>query len=254
MAYRHYIYNFDDVKLFFNDMMKVWNEELLKHNLKIKVVITENTFPKNHNITLGNLEKFTFEPMYSTNYAKLTTYNFMKMIRTGKINKGNFDVDYYLEKNPDLKDIGDLYEHYVKYGSAEYRFFRLNDDTHVDRHIQINYEDIIYNYTHKYTVVNNKHLGLPLYWNNIVRRKEINFLCVKNFTQANLEKMLMILLSKIVLRYKNIYELDDIKITKKENIINVNAWNEWNEQAILEPNDITGYANLETIHNIIKNL
>ena len=27
------------------------------------------------------------------------------------------------------------------------------------------------------------------------------------------------------------------------------GWNEWNEQAILEPNNITGYQNLETINN-----
>ena len=34
----------------------------------------------------------------------------------------------------------------------------------------------------------------------------------------------------------------------------INAWNEWNEQAILEPNDETGYNNLETIQNFKSHL
>jgi hypothetical protein len=64
--------------------------------------------------------------------------------------------------------------------------------------------------------------------------------------------MLIVLLSKIIYKYKNIYDLS--KLTLNENIIIVNAWNEWNEQAILEPNNITGYYNLQIINNIISDL
>lgn len=36
------------------------------------------------------------------------------------------------------------------------------------------------------------------------------------------------------------------------NLIFINAWNEWNEQAILEPNHIDGYAYLETIKSVLE--
>ena len=43
-------------------------------------------------------------------------------------------------------------------------------------------------------------------------------------------------------------------INKNDNVLNINAWNEWNEQAVLEPNDVTGYDNLKTISNVISHI
>jgi len=54
------------------------------------------------------------------------------------------------------------------------------------------------------------------------------------------------------MKYKNI--IDVTKLPNYENFINVNAWNEWNEQAVLEPNNVTGYQNLDTIRNIVQDL
>jgi hypothetical protein len=53
----------------------------------------------------------------------------------------------------------------------------------------------------------------------------------------------------IALRYKNSNRENHI-----ENFININAWNEWNEQAVLEPTDKTGYTNLDSIYSIIKDI
>jgi len=96
------------------------------------------------------------------------------------------------------------------------------------------------------------HFGLPLYWNNIIRRQNRYFYLLRDFTMSNLEKFLLVLLSRIVMKYKNI--IDVTKLPNYENFINVNAWNEWNEQAVLEPNNVTGYQNLETIRNIVHDL
>jgi hypothetical protein len=96
------------------------------------------------------------------------------------------------------------------------------------------------------------HFGLPLFWNKIVRRKNSLYQFSRDYSIASLERFLYVLLSKIILRYKNIIDVE--KLPNYENFINVNAWNEWNEQAILEPNNITGYQNLETIKNVVDNL
>ena len=56
-----------------------------------------------------------------------------------------------------------------------------------------------------------------------------------------------------MLRYVNVTNILDIK-KNSCNFININAWNEWNEQAVLEPNSVTGFENLELIYAINHNL
>ncbi len=198
-----YIYQFYDIKDIYENMMKVWENELKKAKLKIKIICTENSFIENHNLNIQN-DKFIFEPLYSGQYIKM--------------NNTKYEVDNISQK-----------------------------------YFYWNYKDVINNYKYGKCQTNNKHLGLPLNWNNIIRRKNLPFYHSKDFNKENLEEMLNILICHIILRYINIFELNTIKEIKKENIIIVNAWNEWNEQAVLEPNIITGYENLETIHNIINN-
>jgi hypothetical protein len=125
------------------------------------------------------------------------------------------------------------------------------NQTNFDYKTVFNYDNIIDKYKNNEYNTENKHLGLSLYWNNCVRKKNL-YLEILNFSHDNLKNMLIVLLSKIIYKYKNIYDLS--KLTLNENIIIVNAWNEWNEQAILEPNNITGYYNLQIINNIISDL
>ena len=84
--------------------------------------------------------------------------------------------------------------------------------------------------------------GVPLNWNNAVRRKKLKFLYVNNFTVSNLILLFTIQISNIMLKDNLLKGASDLL-----NMININAWNEWNEQAILEPNNITGYENLDAI-------
>jgi len=182
-----YIYNMYEFPTF-PEMVQVWEDELLKHDIKIKIINTENHMKDTHGIYSNN---FIFEPMYSTNYTNLEQ-------------KGSY--------------------------------------------LNMNYQNIIQNYKTNTYDLTNKHLGLPLYWNNKVRKKD-SFLNIQNFNADALEELLLVLIAELVVRYKNISNLDTI--TTYENIINVNAWNEWNEQAVLEPNDSTGYENLTTISNVI---
>jgi len=243
-----YIYHFcKELEKIYDKMMFYWNEELEKYNIKIKVIITENSFKETHNLSMSN-DKFMFEPMYSCSYVKLfKKFDFNKMLPE------NFDVNYYKSANKDLHVLDDnhAFTHFKNYGRHENRFFKYENKIY-NNLMCINYNDIITNYkNNKYSTIN-KHLGLPLYWNNIVRRKNLPFLYVSDFNLIKLEELFIILLSKIVLRSANIYNINNIN--NYDNVININAWNEWNEQAVLEPNNITGYSNLQTLSSIIEKI
>jgi len=245
-----YIYNFDDIKTFYNRMINIWTNELNKHGLKISIIITENSVKKNHTIEYG-LNKFIYEPLYSfiyTSHIKQT----LKDTLLSSIKFENFDFDYYLTKNIDIlhsfDNLNDIFNHFVQYGFNENRDYKLKEE--ID-YFTIDYNDIINKYTNNKYNLQNKHLGLPLYWNNIVRRKRKHFVYIENATIDNTEKLFIVLVCRILLKYVNCLKVDN---SSNENFINVNAWNEWNEQAVLEPNNLTGYENLELMKKISKNV
>ncbi len=187
-----YIYHFTNLINYYDSMIHIWKNELEKHGLKIKIIITENSFKENCNIQNTNLDKFIFEPMYFNHYTN----------------------------------------HY-----------------HNNNCAKLDYQALIDKYKLNLIDTRDKHLGLSLHWNNIVRRKNLNFTYIKNFSNKKLQELLLVYLAIIVLRYKNSNRENHI-----ENFININAWNEWNEQAVLEPNDKTGYSNLDSIYSIIKDI
>jgi hypothetical protein len=116
-----------------------------------------------------------------------------------------------------------------------------------------NYYYVDYNNVIKYyeniniELLNNKIQGVCLNWNNSVRRKNNKFLFLDNFNQTNLKTLLYTQIVNIIINNKFYSQ-------KLPNFLIINAWNEWNEQAILEPNNITGYDNLNTLKNVYNNL
>ena len=93
---------------------------------------------------------------------------------------------------------------------------------------------------------NNIHYGIPLTWNNCVRRRDNNYTCIINFSFDLLKKNVVNTISKLLFNHQ--FNREKIKF------ININAWNEWNEQAVLEPSTLYGYQILNLFHNIISNL
>jgi hypothetical protein len=253
-----YIYNFNEIKLHYNSMMTVWNDELVKYDLKIDFIITENSFRSNHDFQSLPLTKFIFEPMYSSNYVEY--YNYDKGDKyLDNIKFENFDFEYYKKYNIDTfelykNNLYDVFRHFLEKGFFEKRLFRLHEEIN---YFSINYEDIIQNYKNleldNYQQLDEKHLGLPLYWNNKVRRRNRYFLHVKNADKLNISYLFNILICRIMLRYVNVTNILDIK-KNSCNFININAWNEWNEQAVLEPNSSTGFENLKLIYAINHDL
>lgn len=206
-----YIYNFKDIEKKIDNILSKWSNELIKHNIKIQIITTSNAEPYNQNN--GSPIKHLFLPACSS--------------------------QKYWDGCPETKAYNDekIFKNIPWYISCDY----LNLIKY--------YQELLFN---------NDHICIPLNWNNIIRKKNKPHLQMKNFNKENLEIMVRLVITKVLLRNKNKIVFEDIKKYNikgdnnfedlyLDNIITVNAWNEWNEQAILEPNNITGYENLEII-------
>jgi hypothetical protein len=237
----YYIYNISHLTYDkFKHMKQIWENELNKCHIKIKFIFFDNNLKNEKQILDHDLNSFIFEPMHSD-------YSINEILSYDKFDENIYythaDIAQHLKFDKEI-----LYDHYKIYGYKEGRFKQKEFEGF--KCSSINYDDIIKKYKNiNCELLCNKILGLPLNWNNMVRRKNIPFLYVYNFNTSKLKEMLNMYVILIILRYKN------NNFNKKyDNIIIVNAWNEWNEQAVLEPNHISGYENLETISKYLKSI
>ena len=226
------------------DVLSIKNILQLWNNLAIKEGFDGIHFmrflgPFNNNINLDEINSYVnFQPGY-------TTSNYFSEIISEDNNKifNEYNENIYLDKNNDIKELVDKkilssgYDHYKNINEKEKKYrtskFFVYDG-------ELLYENII-KQNKKY---NEEHRGISVEWNNTPRRNYTN-------TEYN----------KYPHYYKNInpnlfgnyfYKLlQKIQNTpnKESDYLFISAWNEWNEQAILEPNNEDGYNYL----NIIKN-
>ena len=199
--------------------------------------------PFNNNIILEEINGYTeFEPGYCTQryHNEIVTEDDNKIF-------SEYDEELYLNKNNDIKDlvkngiISSGYEHYKNINDYEKnirtsKFFVYNGNKLYDKIIEVPKD------------FKEQHTGISLTWNNTPRR---------NFTNNEF--------SKYPHYYKDIdptifgnyfYKLLE-KVNNNPNqgddFIFISAWNEWNEQAILEPNNEDGYQYLQNIsENYLK--
>ena len=196
--------------------------------------------PFNNNIVIPELEGFVeFEPGYCTqkNYVDVSTDDHNKIFT-------KYDEEIYLKKNSDVQDL--INRNIIKSGKVHYdsisererfrrtsKFFVYDGPVLYDKILKLErlYEE--------------QHRGLSVQWNNTPRR---------NFTSNEYKKYPHY--------YKNInptlFGQTFKKLLKKvsndpnkdSDFLFISAWNEWNEQAVLEPNNEDGYR---YIHELNKN-
>ena len=213
--------------------------------------------PFDNKIQIDSIEGFVeFEP----GYCMQKYYNEIMLCDDETIFKNNnYDEILYLNKNEDVNDsvkkgiLKNGYEHYLNISEEERNFrlskyFLYNGNVLYNRILDI---EKIYDIQHR---------GISVGWNNIPRRtcsgdeyskyphiwKNIN---IHNFTNC-LEK----LMEKIDKNPNKVNNKDNKNIDdNNDNFLFITAWNEWNEQCVLEPSNIDGYSFLNEINNTYLN-
>ena len=220
------------------DIIYLWNNLAIKEGFN-GIHFLKFLGPFNNNIILDEIDGYVeFEPGYSTQKY----YNEIIVDDDNKI-FNEYVEEIYLNKNSDIKKLVD--EGVIKSGLDHY-----NNISDQERKVRTT-KFFVYDGQKLYDKIielpkdfKEQHRGISLNWNNTPRR---------NFTNTDY--------GKYPHYYKNInpklfgdyfYELLN-KIGKSPNngddFVFISAWNEWNEQAILEPNNEDGYDYLQNLNN-----
>jgi len=232
------------------NIINLWNNLAIKEGFD-GIHFMKFLGPFNNNIVLNEINGYVeFEPGYCTqNYWENIATNDENTIFDDSNNE--YNEEKYLKKNSDIRDmvlnkkIHSGYEHYSNISEIEKsirisKFFVYNGDEL--------YKNII-KLERKYK---EQHRSICTSWNNTPRRNYKNNEYdkyphyYKNMTSENFGYYFRKLLEKV----KNDPNKDD-------DFIFISAWNEWNEQAMLEPNNEDGYdflTNLNKEYSTFYNL
>jgi predicted metal-dependent hydrolase len=216
--------NIDGVNITnYNEMIKLLN---IKND--VKVFSEGNCFACNKKL-INNVFKYDYKLWYNI----LNDYN-------------SFDcnwvkIKYFLEH---LNNYNNIYNYYRNNNCYGNNFQIINTyESYPDAMIEHVFERLwivsIINSNDNYIVLDN---------NNLFEQYNINLNTIY-FPQDILTNLLLPI-EGFIEKYKNIYDLKTVNQLTYDNIININAWN---EQTILEPNNITGNDNLNTINDIYMN-
>lgn len=155
---------------------------------------------------------------------------------------GVFNEKIFLDLNKDIAELGvNATEYYLQASPIEQSYrtsqFKVYDKKRTWRVIERRHFRNFPN-TIRGTFVN---------WNNSPRRNFTNgdFLNYPHMidppSPSGFSRHLQTLLPKVV---------ENVPDEKK--LLQLTAWNEWNEQSVFEPNDIDGYAALQEIKNVVR--
>ena len=203
--------------------------------------------PFNNDIKIRGLSGYVnFEPgnICQKYYKDIVSYDEKNTI----FKNNTYDEELYLKKNPDIqklidnKEFNNGHEHYNKIkGSKEEKvrtskYFIFDGSKALDK---------IAESPKEYDV---QHKGIFCGWNNTPRR---------NYTSDNYSAYPHYYKNITLEKFESTYDLLLKNINKTSNkgtdFLFISAWNEWNEQAILEPNNIDGYNYLNAISNTYIN-
>lgn len=195
--------------------------------------------PFNNNIILDEIHGYIeFEPGYCTQKY----WNKICLADENKIFE-EYNEEIYLTKNNDIKElilnknISSGYEHYnfinEKERSIRTSKFFVYDGKELYNKILV--LDRLYKEQHR---------GICTSWNNTPRRNFTN--CEYNKYPHYYKNINPVLFGENIKKLLNKVNSDP---NEDDDFIFISAWNEWNEQAILEPNNEDGYDYLSELNN-----
>ena len=223
------------------DIIILWNN-LAKNNKFSGIYFMRFIGPFNNSIQIKGINSYiNFEPgnICQNYYNDISNYDEKNTIFKNEI----YNEEAYLAKNKDIQE----FVIQNKYKSGEEHYNLIKDHKEGKNRIskffvfdgQKSFEKII-EQPKKYE---EQHFGIFSGWNNTPRR---NFTSndyssyphyYKNIDVNNFGDTYLSLLKKI-----------NQKPNRKIDFLFISAWNEWNEQAMLEPNNIDGYNYLNKIN------
>lgn len=176
----------------------------------------------------------------------------------------SFDANMYLFNNPDLQRLQkDPVQHYARISETEKLFrtsqFKVYDSEKTwKRILDVNFDDKTkLDYANTY-------YGTFFYWNNAPRRNYTNQQywnyphMLDKVDSAAFQEHLQSMKKKMETRTlpnPSFFPLFQPKFRApipKDQFLFLTAWNEWNEQSVLEPNDIDGYDALMAVKYVFK--
>ena len=220
------------------NIIKLWNELSLAHGFS-GIYFMRFLGPFNNKIKVNGIQSFiNFQPGHITQkyYNDIVDYSDNKIFE-------NYNEEIYLNKNKDIKEfidkrmVGNGLEHFKSIkGTKEEnvrtsKFFVFDGEKSMNKIIEDKKE------------YDEQHLGIFTGWNNSPRR---NYKDDKYSTYPHYYKNIDVELFGDT--YKKLLHKINNNPNKKLDFLFISAWNEWNEQAILEPNDIDGYNYLDIIN------
>ena len=221
------------------NIINLWNIKAIENGFS-GIYFMRFLGPFNNNINIEGIEGFVeFQPGYCTQKY----YNELCLPDDNKI-FDDFDETLYLKKNSDVKE--NIKNNIIVSANDHY-----NSLTEHQKNIRTS-KFFIYDGIKLYENIlllerlsKDQHRGIVTSWNNTPRRNFNNDdyerypHYYKNITPKLFGNTIKNLLQKV--------ETDPNK--NNDDFIFISAWNEWNEQAILEPNNEDGYQNLIELNN-----
>jgi hypothetical protein len=217
-------------------IIKLWNELSIKEGYD-GIHFMRFLGPFNNNICMEEINGYIeFEPGYCTS----TFFNDIISEDDNKI-FDEYNEELYLLKNNDIKEL--VEKNIISCGKEHYDNININEKNF--RTSKFNVFDGIKLYENILKIdkkYDEQHRGISVNWNNTPRRNYNNDEYdkyphyYKNINYNNFGDCFYKLLEKV-----------DNNKNKDDDYIFISAWNEWNEQAILEPNNEDGYSYLKKI-------
>jgi len=224
----------------FEKIIQLWNRLAIENGFNgIFFLSTFGHFANSNNLEINGIQgNIEFQPGYASS-SSISNSLFFKDEKDSIFYTNDeiiYNEEIYLEKNPDVKEM--IEKGIYKTGKIHY------DLTGENEKMYRNYKCLKFNTEKAYQISLNherkskyRFKGTFMNWNNTPRRDSPNIF-VKG-TYESFENNLIDIILEII-KDPN----------PNNNMIIINAWNEWGEGAILEPNNIDDYKYLEIIKKV----
>jgi hypothetical protein len=228
-------------KTYIENIIKLWNNLAIKNGFS-GIYFMRFLGPFDNSIKIDGIKSYVnFQPGNITQnyYNDIVSFDDNNKI----FEKNIYDEEIYLTKNTDIKEL--VEKNILKNGEEHYNQIKGYNEEKIrtSKFFVFDGEKALDKIIEQEKQYENQHLGIFCGWNNSPRR---------NFTSTNYGSYPHYYKNMNYKNFGNTYSKLLKKINTSPNkgvdFLFISAWNEWNEQAILEPNNYDGYDYLNILN------